>query len=82
MVFLMKPVEGIIGPGISPNDLDLALPDCVRIVSPAEGTEFKAFMDTVVRATNRNAVRVLRSMLGPSDGGTKLASEFETRLGV
>ena len=78
----MKPVEGIIGPGISPNDLNLDLPDCVKIDSPKDGQDIKRLLDTVVRATNSNAARVLRSMLATTPGAEQLANEFAQRLGA
>lgn len=77
-----KPVEGIIGPGISPNDLELALPDCVHLVTERDQTQFKVFCDTIVRAANRNSARVLRTMLARTDGATKLADDFSARLGI
>lgn len=78
----MKPVEGIIGPGMSPNDLNLVLPDCVKLQSQADNDSFKSFVDTVVRATSRNAHRVLRSMLAQTPGAEKLAEDFSKRLGI
>ena len=78
----MKPVEGLIGPGISPNDLNLDLPDCVRLATPQDGEAFKAMLATIVRATNANAARVLRSMLATTPGADQLSNEFAQRLGA
>ncbi len=78
----MKPVEGLIGPGISPNDLNVELPSCVHIDSPADGDEIKAFLDRIVRAASGNAARVLREMLAKTPGAAQLAAEFAARLGV
>ena len=78
----MRPVDGIIGPGMTENDVSLAMPDCVHIETPEDAEQMKALLDTLVSATNRNAARVLRSMLGPSSGAEQLHSDFVARLGL
>lgn len=76
------PCEGILGPGMSPNDISLELPACVKIASDEDAAAMKATLDKIVRATAENAASVLASMLGPSAGGQQLLAEFRGRLGV
>lgn len=78
----MKPVDGIIGPGMTENDVSLAMPECVKIETPEDADEVKQLLHTLVAATNRNAARVLRSMLGPGTGAEQLCAEFGSRLGI
>lgn len=78
----MRPVDGIVGPGIEANEINLDLPACIHTQTPAEREEVVAFLDTIVRATTRNAVRVLRAMLAPTPGAEQLASDFAARLDV
>jgi hypothetical protein len=77
-----NPIPGIIGPGISTNDINEPLPDCVRIESPKDSAEMKALLDRIIRATHRNAARVLGEMLAPTPGAQQLATEFAQRLGI
>jgi hypothetical protein len=74
----MKPVDGLIAPGFPGSDFKLDLPDWVD--SPEKTREIADCIDKVVRAANGNAVRVLRSMLGPSPGAKGLGDDFEKRL--
>ena len=78
----MAVVEGIIGPGVGANDINMELPTCIHIDNPVDGKAFKDFMDSVVRATASNAASVLRAMLAQTPGAEQLASEFAARLGV
>lgn len=78
----MEGLSEIVGPGHGTNDINLELPDCVKLVTPQDHAAFKAFADTVVRATAKNAARVLREMLARTPNAEQLANEFATRLGV
>jgi len=78
----MPAIEGILGPGMSENDINLELPNCVKLVTPVDNDEFRAFADKIVRATMRNAVTVLRNMLAQTPNAQKLADDFAARLGA
>jgi hypothetical protein len=66
-----KPAEGVVGPGMDPNDINLNLPDCVKILSPKDEEDFRQFLGKIIQATNKNAVRQLQF----------LCSDLANRLG-
>ena len=78
----MQPVDRIAGPGISPNDIELEMPSCVRIETPQDREAFKKFADTIVRHTLRHASDTLRGMLHATPNAVQLADEFASRLGL
>ena len=78
----MPTVEGIVGHGFSDNDIDLEIPSCVKLLTPDDHAAFKAFADTLVKATARNAAAQLRAMLAKTPNAEQLALEFAQRLGV
>jgi hypothetical protein len=78
----MQAVAGILGPGVSPNDISMEMPVCIRVQSPSEQAELKVFLDTIVRAALKQSGTVLREMLAQTPGADQLHAEFVARLGV
>ena len=76
------PIDGILGPGMSANDVDMEVPACVNLNDPSSSEQFKSFMDTVVRHTLSHAADTLKNMLAQTPGAEQLAKEFAARLGV
>jgi hypothetical protein len=72
----MQPVDGIIGPGVGPHDIELELPD------GWDHAEFGRLADTIVRHSFRHAADTLRAMLQPTPNAAQLADEFAKRLGL
>lgn len=75
-------VERIVGPGISPNDVNMELPACVQLTTDGDRASFKTFVDTVVKHAFQHASDVLRMMLAETPNAVKLADEFASRLGL
>jgi hypothetical protein len=78
----MPVVERIAGPGITPNDIELDLPACVKLDTPQANEDFKKFADTIVKHALRHASDTLRAMLASTPNAAKLADEFAERLGL
>lgn len=78
----MTVLEGILGPAQDQDNIGLDIPDCVKIQTPEDAAQMKAFGDSIVKATTRNAVRVLRQMLAVTPNAIELGNEFAQRLGV
>ncbi len=51
-----KAVQGILGPAIKNDNVDLNLPECVQFKTDKDVEEFKAFVASVIKAANENAL--------------------------
>lgn len=78
----MPVVERIAGPGVSPNDIELEMPECIRITTQQDQEAFKRFADTIVKQALRHASDTLRGMLAQTPNAVQLADEFAKRLGL
>lgn len=55
----MKKIEGIVGPELRNDSIQLDLPACVVFKTEDDVNEFKAFMSAVVQAANDNALDLI-----------------------